>query len=105
VWTVEFLIAAANERAELPDDMRARLSRIIEVIESHGLDQLPRDWVKPLQGKLWELRFKGRDGIARALYVTARGQRVVVVRIFIKKTQKTPNKELALAKARAKELE
>jgi len=33
---------------------------------------------------------KGKDGISRAIYVTARGRRVVVVRVFVKKTQKTP---------------
>ena len=38
----------------------------------------------------WELRLTGRDRIARALYVTAIGRRVVVVRAFVKKTQKTP---------------
>ena len=32
----------------------------------------------------------GRDGIARAIYITATGQRVVVVRVFVKKTEKTP---------------
>ena len=36
------------------------------------------------------MRMKGRDGISRALYVTARGKRVVVVRVFVKKTQRTP---------------
>ena len=47
---------------------------------------------------------KGRDGISRALYVTAVGQRVVVVRVFIKKTQETPNREIELALKRAKEI-
>ena len=47
---------------------------------------------------------KGRDGISRALYVTAIGQRVVVVRVFIKKTQATPNGEIQLALKRAKEI-
>ena len=46
----------------------------------------------------------GRDGIARALYVTAIGRRVVVVRAFVKKTQKTPERELELARKRAKEV-
>jgi phage-related protein len=46
----------------------------------------------------------GRDGIARAIYVTATGQRVVIVRVFIKKTQKTPPRELELARQRAKEV-
>jgi phage-related protein len=46
----------------------------------------------------------GRDGIARALYVTAIGRRVVVVRAFAKKTQKTPRAEIELALRRAKEV-
>jgi Phage derived protein Gp49-like (DUF891) len=56
------------------------------------------------EGKLWELRLTGRDGIARALYVTAIGRRVVVVRAFVKKTQKTPPAEIKLALRRAKEI-
>ena len=46
----------------------------------------------------------GRDGISRAIYVTAQGRRVVILRAFIKKTQKTPPRELALARQRAKEV-
>ena len=42
----------------------------------------------------------GRDGISRAIYVTAAGRRVVVVRVFIKKTQKTPPRELEIARQR-----
>ena len=53
---------------------------------------------------LEELRLKGKDGIARALYVTASGQRVVVVRVFTRKTQKTPRKEIELALKRAEEV-
>jgi phage-related protein len=47
---------------------------------------------------------KGKDGISRALYVTVVGRRVVVVRVFIKKTQKTPNRKIELALQRAKEI-
>ena len=47
---------------------------------------------------------KGRDGISRALYVTAIGKRVVVVRVFVKKTATTPSREIELALRRAKEL-
>lgn len=76
-----------------------------EVIAENGVAHLPRDWVKHLGDKLWELRLTGKDGIARAIYVTASGQRVVIVRIFVKKTQKTPARELELARQRAKEIE
>lgn len=47
---------------------------------------------------------KGRDGIARAIYVTAAGERVVVVHAFAKKTQKTPQRALETAPSRAKEV-
>jgi phage-related protein len=105
MWSVEYLRAAAEERASLPVDMRARLARITDVIAENGVANLPRDWVKHLGDKLWELRLTGRDGIARAIYVTASGQRVVIVRIFVKKTQKTPARELELARQRAKDVE
>ena len=104
MWSVEYLPAAVEERAALPPDMRARLARISEVIEEYGLSSMPRDWVKSLGDKLWELRVTGKGGIARAIYVTATGQRVVILRIFIKKMQKTPQRELELAQQRAKEI-
>ena len=45
-----------------------------------------------------------RDGISRALYVSAVDKRVVVVRVFVKKTQKTPSREIEIALERAKEI-
>ncbi len=84
--------------------MRAKLARISDLIEAVGLAQLPRDTVKKLDGKLWEIRIKGQSGISRAIYVTATGQRIVIVRIFVKKTQKTPQRELEIARQRAKEV-
>jgi phage-related protein len=86
----------AAEIAALPADMQARFLRLAERIASAGLESLSETHVKHLEGKLWELRLTGRDGIARALYVTAIGRRVVVVRAFVKKTQKTPRAEIEL---------
>jgi phage-related protein len=104
-WTVTTLNAAVDVEVEaLPADMRARLTRLSQLIEQHGLRALPRDSVDHLEGKLWELRIRGRAGIARAIYVTATGRRVVIVRVFIKKTQRTPRSELRRAHERAKEV-
>ena len=104
-WTVEiFNRAVAAEIAALPDDMRARLSRLVHLIQDIGFQALPRDSVKHLDGKLWELRITGRDGISRAIYITASGQRAVVLRVFVKKTDKTPRRELEIARQRAKEV-
>ena len=104
-WRVEILneIVAA-EIAALPADMQARFLRLSERIGQAGLESLGEPHVKHLEGKLWELRLTGRDGIARALYVTAIGRRVVVVRAFVKKTQKTPSAEIKLALRRAKDI-
>ncbi len=88
----------------LPDDMQARFVRIGRQISQAGLETLREPHVKHLRDKLWEIRLKGRDGIARALYVTALGRRVIVVRVFIKKTQRTPQAEIDLALERAKEI-
>jgi phage-related protein len=104
-WTVLFLNAAVVAEIEaLPDDMRARIGRFIKIIQETGLHALPRDSVKHLEGKLWELRVTGRDGISRAIYLTASGERVVILRAFIKKTQKTPRREIEIARQRAKEV-
>ncbi|MEP7353287.1 MAG: type II toxin-antitoxin system RelE/ParE family toxin [Acidobacteriota bacterium] len=105
MWTVETLNDLVDaELAALPADMRARFHHIGQLIEEFGLERVREPHVKHLQGPLWEMRMTGRDGISRALYATAVGRRVVVVRVFIKKTQKTPAKEIQLALARVKEI-
>ncbi|HEY5868281.1 MAG TPA: type II toxin-antitoxin system RelE/ParE family toxin [Candidatus Tectomicrobia bacterium] len=99
-WHVELTEDAAAEIAALPADMRAHFLRIAGLLEEFGPHKVREPHVKPLEDKLWEIRMKGKDGIARAIYFTARGQRLVVVRAFIKKTQKTPQREMALASER-----
>lgn len=104
-WTVETLNDVVDaELEELPTDMLARFRYISQLIEEFGLERIREPHVKHLRGSLWEMRLKGRDGISRALYVTAVGKRVVVVRVFIKKTQKTPSREIELALKRAREI-
>ena len=104
-WTVETSNETVDaELAQLPSDMRARLVRISELIESVGLPNVKEPHVRHIRGPLWEIRLKGKAGIARALYVTAKEQRVVIVRAFIKKTEKTPTGEIDLALQRAREL-
>jgi len=74
----------------LPADMRARLVRISELIESVRMLNAKEPHVRHIRGQLWEIRLKGKAGIARALYVTAREQRVVILRDVTKNTEKTP---------------
>jgi phage-related protein len=104
-WIVELLDDRVREELDvLPADMKARFRRIVELIQCYGFDQVREPHVRRLEGPLWEMRMKGKDGISRAIYVTARERRVVVVRVFVKKTQKTPRREINLALARAREV-
>jgi phage-related protein len=104
-WHVEVLNETVQEELDaLPHDIRARLIRLSRHISQVGLETLSEPHVKHLEGKLWEMRLMGRDGIARALYVTALGRRVIIVRAFVKKTQRTPRAEIDLALKRAKEV-
>jgi phage-related protein len=104
-WTVETLnITVDAEIAALPSDMQAAFLRLAERIEAVGLERIAEPHVKHLRGKIWEMRFGGRAGIGRALYVTAVGRRVVVVHAFVKKTQRTPTSTLDLAERRMREI-
>jgi phage-related protein len=105
-WTVVLLDdRLAAELAAQPEDIRAKFVRISLTIEQLGLERVREPYVKHLQGRLWEMRMSGRDGIARAIYATVSGQRVVVLRVFSKKTQKAPRRELAIARVSAEEIE
>ena len=103
VWHVELIPEAEAELLALPPDMRARFLHIAEMLEEFGPQRVGMPHVRPLDGKLWEIRMTGRDGIARAIYVTRTGQRVVVLHVFVKKTQKTPWRAIEIAYTRMRE--
>jgi phage-related protein len=104
-WRVEFIDdGVAAKLSNFPKDIRARFERIVWMIEEHGLERIREPYVRHLEGRLWEMRMKGKDGIARAAYVTATGKRVVVVHVFGKKTEKTPRRDIEIALRRAKEV-
>ncbi len=104
-WTVEYLNRAVLKEAEaLVPSQRARLQRIIELVQAQGLERVREPHVKHLEGRLWEIRISGEGGIAPAVYITAISKRVVIVRVFVKKTQKTPRREIELALKRAGEV-
>lgn len=73
-------------------------------MKAHGLDRTRQPYVRHLEGPIWEIRMKGKDGIARAAYVTDTGRRVVVVHFFRKQSEATPRREIAIALRRAKKV-
>lgn len=104
-WTVETLDKRVDkELLSLPRDVFARFLRISELLADHGPENVSMPHVRSLKDGLWEMRMSGKDGIARAIYVKASEQRLVVVHAFQKKTQKTPAKALKIARKRASEV-
>lgn len=103
-WTVEFVSEKARlEFMALPADIRASLNRVVGLIRSYGLPAMTMPYVRHLHGKVWEIRGRSKDGIGRSLYAVATGRRVVILRSFVKKVQKTPKDEIEIALKRAKE--
>jgi len=104
-WSFVFLNAEVKAELDgLPADTRASFERIVQLVQAVGLERVHEPYIKHIEGRIWEMRLRGREGIARALYVTAIGRRVVILRVFVKKTQKTPRREIELARQRAKEV-
>lgn len=107
MWSVETLDKRVDrELAKLPRDLFARFLWIADILTEQGPEAVGMPHVRSLSGagRLWEIRMSGKDGIARAIYVKASGQRLVVVYVFQKKTQKTPKTALETARKRAKEI-
>lgn len=105
MWTIETHSEAVDDEiAALSVDFQARFLRTVEMIQAVGLERMTEPHVKHLEGKIWEIRLKGADGIARLLYVTRKGRRIVIVHAFVKKTQKTPRAALNIARKRAEEV-
>jgi phage-related protein len=104
-WTVEVIPAAERELKALSDDLQARFLHVAGTVEEFGPARVGMPQIRPLGGKLWEMRLSGRNTIGRAIYFAARSRRLIVVRVFVKKTEKTPRREIALAERRMREQE
>lgn len=102
-WTVALHPLAESELQALPADMQARFLRVAELLEEFGPQHVGLPHVRPLERKLWEMRMRGHDGIARAVYAAIQGRRLLVLHVFVKKTQATPRKAIETALQRLKE--
>lgn len=96
-WTVRVHPQAEAELKAIPADMQARFLHIAELLEAFGPQKVGMPHVRPLERKLWEMRMHGRDGIARAVYAAAQGRSLLVLHVFVKKTQATPRSAIETA--------
>lgn len=82
----------------LPAKDRAKLLATIKKIEEHGLTEATRQqWVKHLEGEIWEIRSQFANNIQRACYFHAERDHYIITHGFTKKTQKTPRSEIRKA--------
>jgi len=86
----------------LPTSQKAKIYRIFTLLETYGLSSIIPHTKKVIGTPLWEIRILGRDNI-RILYGTVNYDQILVLHGFIKKKQKTPDKELRLASQRYKQ--
>ena len=102
MFVVKFVSEQSNDEfLALPTKLRAKMAQMILLLESFG--RLGEPHTKKLQDELFELRIKAQEGIARAIYAHQKGRVILILVVFVKKSQKTPNTFLQIAKQRLQE--
>lgn len=86
-----------------PVGIRAYYARLTERMLVFG-PNLGMPFTRSLGKGLFEIRAKGKEGIGRAFFCILVGQKIVVLHAYIKKSQKTPLKELEIARSRVKDV-
>ena len=103
-WIIDYFSEEVRlEIDSLPVGIRASYSRLAELLEEFGRDiRMPHS--RAMGGGLFELRPRGREGIARVFYCMKVGRKIVILHSFIKKTNETPKRELDIARRRQREV-
>ena len=86
----------------LPAGLLARYLHLSDLMLQFGPD-LGMPHTRAMGTGLFEMRLKSREGIGRVFYCTVVNRKIVMLHQFVKKTDKTPRKELAVARKRLKE--
>jgi len=103
-WSIDYYSGALQrELLDLPVMLQARYIHLTARMEAFGPD-LGMPHTRAMGDGLFELRLKGAEGIARVFYCTLAGRRIVMLHQFVKKSEKTPPRELAVARRRIKEI-
>lgn len=104
IWKILFYNQSVkNDAANLEPTLRGDFLAITDKMLIHGPNLGPPH-TKALGNGLFEIRAKGSSGIARGIFCTISLNRIVILHVYIKKTEKMPRKELKLATQRMKEV-
>lgn len=103
-YDIRYYSEAVQEQIfDLPDTLAARYVVLTRRMQAIG-PNLGEPHTKAMGDGLFELRLKGAEGIARVFYCTLIGKRIVMLHSFVKKTDRTPKRELEVAHSRLKEI-
>lgn len=104
-WKVSFFNdGVRGTLAKWPNRLKAKFTRIVELIAMTSPMDVGMPHVKSMGQSLFEIRVKSDEGIGRAFFCMIVGKEIIILHSFIKKTQKTPEKELSIARKRMKEV-
>jgi len=93
-----------DEILALPDGLLARYLHLTDLMIEFG-SNLGLPHTKHIEAGLFELRLKSKEGIARVFYCTKKGRKIIMLHAIIKKTQKTPKKEIKIVRTRMSEVQ
>ncbi len=103
-WSIKYYSPEVEESIlGLPEGLLSRYFRLTDLMIEFGAN-LGMPHTKPIENGLFELRVKSKEGIARVFFCTKVGKRIIMLHVFIKKTQKIPKKELVIANKRMLEV-
>ncbi|MHA1567533.1 MAG: type II toxin-antitoxin system RelE/ParE family toxin [Alphaproteobacteria bacterium] len=104
-WTITFYsVRVEKETLALPASILSNFLRIVELIEIFGPD-LGRPHTAPLGQGLFEIRAKGRQGVARSVFCTLKGQEIVILNTVVKKGNRIAKRHMDVARKRMKEVQ
>lgn len=103
-WPIKYYNQKLEEEIlNLPDGLLAKYLRLTDLMCEFGAN-LGMPHTKSIDEGLFELRVKGKEGNARVFFCTKFGKKIIMLHSFVKKSQKTPKKELRIAKSRMSEV-
>src|SRR3990167_1247460 len=95
--------SVVSEVDNLEKSIKAKYLTIIDTMLEEG-PNLGMPFTKAMGKGLFEIRAKGQAGIARGFFCTISNNTIVILHVFVKKTEVTPKKELDLAIKRIREV-
>lgn len=103
-WTIHYFNQSVKEDTRaLPTSIKAKFIAILNKMQIHG-PHLGLPFTKAMGSGLFEIRAKGQEGIGRGMFCMMASNQILILHVFVKKTQATPKKELDLAIKRMKEV-